>query len=91
MPRTQRSNDIKLLPRFRLVGFFICLSVTCIYVLGAIFELPFLRAGFEVDPTVLGILGGITLILGGVEGISRYLAGFESPVIMPKDEDEAPK
>ena len=85
MPRVER-NDAKLLPRFRLVGFFVFLFITSLYALGAVFQLPFLREGFEVDPTVLGILGGITLVLGGVEGVSRYLSGYSPPSKRSDDE-----
>lgn len=81
-------SEAKLVPRFRLVGFFVFLLITCLYVLGAVFQLPFLRDSFQVDPTVLGILGGITLVLGGVEGISR-LPGIQIGVPPKKGDDES--
>jgi hypothetical protein len=86
MARRTDSDEAKLLPRFRLVGFFVGLFLVTVYVLGAIFQLPFLRSDFKIDPTILGVLGGITLVLGGVEGISR-LAGFN--ITPTKKDDES--
>lgn len=84
----KESAEARLLPRFRLVGFFVFLFITGVYALGAVFQLPFLREGFQIDPTVLGILGGITLVLGGVEGVSRYLNGFSPPQRPPRSDQE---
>lgn len=80
-------NDGKLLPRFQLVGFFVSLFIFSVYVLGAVFQLPFLREGFSVDPTVLGILGSITLVMGGVAVVSR-LPGFNVSIKDDKRDDE---
>lgn len=74
MPNAKKT-EAKLLPRFQLVGFFVSLFIFSVYALGAVFQLPFLREGFSVDPTVLGILGSITLVMGGVAVVSR-LPGF---------------
>lgn len=52
-----------------------------IYVAADIFQLPGVRADFQADPTVLGILAGTMLALAGIEALSR-LPGFTT-----KDED----
>lgn len=83
-------RDSKLLPRFQLVGFFVSLFIFSVYALGAVFQLPFLRDGFQVDPTVLGILGSVTLVMGGVAFVSR-LPGFNINLKDKPDDDEPEK
>lgn len=59
------------LSRFRVVGAGVVLVITAFYVGADIFELPFLRSTFHLDPTVLGILLGTFAVLVGVEAIAR--------------------
>ena len=47
------------------------LGVIVVYIAGGIFQLPFLRSEFTVEPTVLGILIGALLLLLGVEVLNR--------------------
>lgn len=75
-------NEAKLLSRFRLVTAVAILAATLVYVAGEIFELPFLRTTFHVEPTVLGIMVGALLLLLGVE------AAYRIPGIGPKEDDE---
>jgi hypothetical protein len=84
------ATSSKLLPRFQLVGFFVSLFIFSVYALGAVFQLPFLRDGFQVDPTVLGILGSVTLVMGGVAFVSR-LPGFNFSLKDKPDDDEPDK
>lgn len=89
MASRQKPPESQLLPRFQLVGFFISLFIFSVYALGAVFQLPFLREGFSVDPTVLGILGSITLVLGGVATASR-LSGFNVSMKKGEKRDDEP-
>lgn len=90
MPSKPPANSSKLLPRFQLVGFFVSLFIFSVYALGAVFQLPFLRDGFQADPTVLGILGSVTLVMGGVAFVSR-LPGFNFGLKDKPDDDEPDK
>jgi hypothetical protein len=67
----EQPKEAQLLSRFRIVGAMVILAAILLYVLGAIFQLPFLRAEFQVEPTVLGILVGSFLLLVGVETLAR--------------------
>lgn len=47
------------------------LFLIVIYVSGEVFQLPFLRTTFHIEPTILGILVGAFTVLVGVEVLSR--------------------
>jgi hypothetical protein len=64
-------SEANLLSRFRIVTAVAILGAILVYIAGEIFELPFLRTTFHVEPTILGILIGALCLLLGVEGISR--------------------
>jgi hypothetical protein len=64
-------NEAKLLSRFRIVSIAAILLAILVYVAGEIFELPFLRTTFHVEPTVLGVLVGALIVLLGIETINR--------------------
>lgn len=65
------SDETRLLSRFRVVSIFSILLAIVVYVAGEIFQLPFLRTSFHVEPTVLGILVGALIVLLGIETIAR--------------------
>lgn len=64
-------NEAGLLSRFRLVSIAAILLAIIVYIAGEIFQLPFLRTTFHVEPTVLGILVGALIVLLGIETIAR--------------------
>lgn len=64
-------SEAQLLSRFRIVCIAVVLMATVVYVLAGIFELPFLRPTFQLEPTVLGILFGTLTLLLGIEGLNR--------------------
>lgn len=84
MARSEHGESEKrLLSRFRVVGSGVILLCILVYISGEIFMLPFLREGFHVDPTILGILTGTFLILIGVEALNR-LPGIGTEPQPPK-------
>ena len=64
-------DETRLVSRFRRATAGVVLGVIVVYIAGGIFQLPFLRSEFTVEPTVLGILIGALLLLLGVEVLNR--------------------
>lgn len=68
----EKDPDVqRYLSRFRIIGAAVVLVIAALYVGADIFQLPFLRTTFHLDPTVLGILLGTFAVLVGVEAIAR--------------------